>query len=81
MPKNLYFHIRTISNLAKAWKKVYQNGIGSQSVETQKAVKEFSVDADRRLKRIQRQLQKDKFKFNPVKGVPVYSPGKKTRGL
>ena len=81
MSKDLYYHIRTISNLTKAWKQVYNNGIRSQSLETQKAVKEFSIDADKRIKKIQRQLQQEKFKFNPAKGVAVPRPGKDARPI
>lgn len=81
MSKDLYYHIRTISKLTKAWNQVYQNGIRSPSVETQKAVKEFRVDADRRLKKIQRQLYQKKFKFNPAKGVPVSISGKDARPI
>lgn len=81
MPKDLYYRIRTFHALSKAWKQVYQNGIKSQSLETQNAVKEFRSNADSRLKKIQRQLQKNEFKFNPAKGVPVCRIGKRDRPL
>jgi RNA-directed DNA polymerase len=81
MPKDLYYRIRTFYALSKAWKQVYQNGIKSQSLETQNAVKEFRSNADSRLKKIQRQLQKNEFMFNPAKGVPVCRIGKRDRPL
>lgn len=81
MPKDLYYHIRTFSSLNRAWKQVYQNGIRSPSLDTQNAVKEFSSNADRRLKNIQRKLQQNKFKFNPARGVPACRIGKRDRPL
>jgi len=81
MTKDLYYHIRTKPSLTNAWKKVYQNGIRSESVETQKAVKKFGLDADRRIIKIQRQLQKNEFKFIPAKGVPIQTPGKDPRPI
>jgi hypothetical protein len=81
MLKDLYYRVRTFSSLSKAWKQVYQNGIRSPSLETQNAVKEFSSNADQWLKKIQRKLQQNLFKFNPAKGVPVCRIGKKDRPL
>lgn len=81
MPKDLYFRIRTFQALNKAWKQVYNSGVKSQSLETQNAVKEFRSYSDRQLKKIQRQLQQNKFKFNPARGVPIYRNGKTDRPL
>ena len=64
MSKDLYYRIRTFQALNKAWKQVYNNGVKSQSLETQNAVKEFRSDSDRQLRKIQRQLQQNKFKFS-----------------
>jgi len=81
MTKNLYFQIRTFRALSKAWKQVYKNGIRSPSLDTQNAVKDFRSNAITRLKTIQNQLQKNKFRFNPAKGIPVCRPGKKDRPI
>ena len=81
MPKDLYYRIRTFKALNKAWKQVYNNGIKSQSLETQNAVKVFRSDSDRQLRKIQRHLQQNKFKFNPAKGLPICRTGKTDRPL
>lgn len=72
---------RSNKNLYAAWRKVYSNGIRSQSIETRKAVKEFSVNTFQNIDRIYRSLLKNKFVFQPATGVPISRPTKSPRPI
>lgn len=63
--------------LRTAWRKVYANGIASQAVETQNEVKAFEPDADKTVRRMQKALRADRFRFQPAMGKRI---PKKTKG-
>jgi hypothetical protein len=79
--KDLYFQIRKKENLYSAWKKVYENGSKSQSIDTQKAVKKFNIDYVKHIGNIQRKLRNNQYHFTPSKGVPKLRPGKSPRPI
>lgn len=57
--------------MQKAWIAVQRNARTSKSETTKHEIAEFAVDADAKLKRIQRELQRGTFKFPPAKGVKI----------
>ena len=79
--KSLYSKLRTKHNLAEAWRRVYDNGIKSESIDTQKAVKEFNIDYATKLKTIQKKLQQNRYKFKQPIGIPISRPGKDPRPI
>lgn len=76
-----YKSVRIRDNLHAAWKKVYSNGIRSQSKETKEQVLQFAENAYRNLERIGEQLRKNRFQFAPSKGAPIRRPGKSDRPI
>lgn len=68
---DLYKAVRTRKNLRAAWRKVYENGISSRSLQTQQEVREYSSQIDTHLARITRQLRDGKFSFKPGKGIAI----------
>ena len=58
-------------SLKTAWRKVYANGVASRSAETQDEVSAFSKNADKSIRRIQRELRTDCFVFQPATGKRV----------
>lgn len=57
--------------MQKAWTAIQRNARTSKSETTKHEIAEFAVDADAKLKRIQRELQLGTFKFPPAKGVKI----------
>lgn len=64
-----------------AWRKVRENGLRSLSSETREAIKEFDASAPQQIRRIDRQLRREKFEFVPQKGVLKKRQGKGPRPL
>ena len=81
MKNNLFEKVRKQENLRNAWKKVYENGISSNSKETRNSVKDFSQDVEKNLRRISKDLLNNKFEFQPATGVPISRAGKSPRPL
>jgi len=80
--KNPYYrkvHSKTV--LRKAWRIVYESGLRSTSENTRKGVKVFSVDSEKHLDRISRQLRERKFRFAPAEGILKRQVGKKPRPI
>jgi RNA-directed DNA polymerase len=50
---------------------VHANGVRSRAVETQEEVKAFAADADKSIRRMQRDLRKGSFVFQPAKGKKI----------
>src|SRR6185312_13731152 len=75
--KTLYEQTYYYDNLKKAWDKIYQNGINSSSKDTINQIKEFKEDEHNNIKKIRRELQKELFKFDNIKGI---APKKKSGG-
>jgi len=72
MATNLYRMVRLKPFLIdKAWPAVRASGLRSRSVDTQDAIRSFQAHAYQSLHRIQRQLQRNTFKFGPAKGIPI----------
>lgn len=69
MKASLLKQVRRMSTLGRAWRVIHENGRSSQSIETRREIEKFAVDAESRLTKIQRQLNRDAFKFGPAKGV------------
>jgi len=78
MPVSLISRVRRKRTLAKAWRVISSNARSSQSSETRREVDLFALDADVHLDRIQRQLNRNKFRFEPARGVPIPKKGKDT---
>jgi RNA-directed DNA polymerase len=76
-----YDAVRKTRALHSAWRKVYNNGISSKSLETRSLVKEFNSNSYLNIHRIYRQLLKGKFRFAPAKGVPIPRPNKPPRPI
>lgn len=76
-----YDKARSQKNLYAAWRKVYSNGIRSQSVDTRNSVKEFSAKSFQNIEKIYRKLLKNKFVFQPATGVPIPRPKKSPRPI
>jgi RNA-directed DNA polymerase len=71
MPVSLISKVRKKTTLAKAWRVILSNARSSSSKETRRAIDDFALDSDRHLDRIQRQLNQNKFRFEPARGVPI----------
>jgi RNA-directed DNA polymerase len=76
--KSLTEQVREIQTLGRAWRVIYENGRSSQSLETRREIEEFASNAISRLTRIQRQLNRNTFRFAPAKGVAMRKPGKRS---
>lgn len=81
MTRSLYQRVRGRDTLHRAWRKVRENGLKSLSIETRESVKAFDGDSYRRLRRIEDQLRRKRFKFAPQKGVLKKRAGKSPRPL
>ncbi len=73
-----YKEVRAMNRLKSAWLHIYQNGQNSDSKDTRKAIEKFKQREDTHLKRIQSDLQKEKYIFKPAVGKLV---GKKKRPI
>lgn len=77
MPSNrLYNKLCTTKTLNAAWKTVRQNGLQSQSLETQEAIEKFSSNASAELSIIRNQLKAQSFRFTPARGILVQKKDK-----
>lgn len=72
-----YSKVRNKIILYSAWRKVYENGISSKSLETRNQVKDFSALALQEISRIADHLYRNKFSFAPAIGIPQKRTGKK----
>jgi hypothetical protein len=77
----LFEKLRTGVVLHSAWRRVRANGIGSSSRETRDEILAFDADAPRLLRRIQSDLRRRKFEFDPQVGILKKRPGKRPRPL
>jgi retron-type reverse transcriptase len=73
--------VREKERLYRAWHKVYENGISSNSSKTRTQVKDFSLSVNKNIERINRQLQKNRFRFKPAQGIPISREGKQSRPI
>jgi retron-type reverse transcriptase len=64
-----YKKVKRPASLRRAWEKVHRNGIKSKAHETRKEIKQFADEASKNLRRIYDYLHKEKFKFQPAKGI------------
>lgn len=71
MPVPLISRVRKKRTLARAWRIILSNARVSSSRETRREVETFALDSDARLDRIQRQLNRNRFRFEPARGVPI----------
>jgi RNA-directed DNA polymerase len=79
MPKTLYDKVRSRPVLENAWRIVHSNGITSKSKLTRQQVKEFSIQSNKHINRIVRQLRERKFKFQASEGILQVKPGKDSK--
>lgn len=76
-----YSKVRNKTRLYSAWRRVYENGIISKSIETRNQIKDFSAFALKEINRIADHLYKNKFSFAPALGIPQKRTGKKPRPI
>jgi retron-type reverse transcriptase len=76
MKSTLLSQVRTMPTLGRAWHVIYENGRSSQSSETRRDTSRFAETAEASLNRIQRQLSKNAFAFEPATGVSIQKKGK-----
>ena len=78
MPKkpSLFEQVYQIEGLKKAWDQIFENGIKSSSPETRSSVLNFKLEEHRNLYRIRKELRKNQFAFDGIKGIGV----KKSKG-
>jgi RNA-directed DNA polymerase len=81
MPKTLFEKLRTGVVLNSAWRRVRENGISSSSRDTRDEILRFDADAPRLLRRIQTDLRRGKFEFDPQIGILKVRRGKRPRPL
>jgi retron-type reverse transcriptase len=74
--KSLLEQVREIDTLGRAWRVICENGRSSHSIDTKREIEEFAQSAERRLTKIQRQLNRGAFRFRPAIGVAVPKKGK-----
>lgn len=55
--------------LYTAWKKIRENGIQSAALETRLAIEDFDRNVNQNIRRLQSQLRRNEFQFDPQKGV------------
>src|SRR6266853_3219313 len=79
MKSTLLTRVRTIQTLGRAWRVIYENGRSSQSCETRREIAKFAETSDASLNRIQRQLNRNSFVFEPAIGVPIQKKGKNSK--
>ncbi len=68
--------VRQINALGRAWRVICENGRSSRSIATRREIEEFAFDAESRLTKLQRQLNRSAFIFGPAKGVAIPKKGK-----
>lgn len=78
---SLYKKLRNRGVLYGAWKHVYDAGRSSTSPETVRLVNEFLEDQHRNIERIQEELRRGKFRFDPALGIAKKRPGKGPRPI
>ena len=71
MQSALLKRVRKISTLGDAWRVVLRNANSSSSIVTKREVREFAENVFSHLTKIQRQLNRNAFKFRPSRGVPI----------
>ena len=74
--KGLLEQVRQMKTLGRAWGVICQNGRSSRSIFTRREIEEFSIAAESRLTKIQRQLNRAAFRFEPAKGVAIPKKGR-----
>jgi len=77
MKTSLLEQVRQMETLGGAWRVVLENGRSSPSIDTRREIEEFATSAEKRLTKIQRQLNRNAFRFSPAKGVAARKKGKK----
>lgn len=70
-PTRLYESVRKRARLWRAWSEIHRNAISSKSADTRAEAKTFKQEIVRNLDRIARQLQQNRFRFLPQKGVLI----------
>lgn len=70
-----------MERLSEAWKQVYKNGIKSTSIDTKNEILEFKKNEIKNLRKIQRLLQQNKFKFENSRGILLKRKGKDPRPI
>lgn len=76
-----YSKVRNKTRLYSAWRRVYENGIISKSIETKNEIKDFSGIALKEINRIADHLYKNKFIFAPAQGILKKRPNKNPRPI
>lgn len=71
MSDDLLQKLRRMDALGRAWHTIRDNGRSSKSRQTRQEIEEFSNNAESRLNRIQRQLNRNAFTFAPALGVEI----------
>src|SRR5260370_1049704 len=66
-----------VDTLAAAWGVILKNGPCSPSTDTRREIEEFATSGEKRLTKIQRQVNRNGFRFGPAKGVAARKKGKK----
>lgn len=77
--EDLWRQLRSIENLRAAWQRIYANGNNSASPETREQVRRFAASSGAGLKKIQAKLLKDRYRFDPAKGISIRKPGGRGR--
>jgi len=77
MKTSLLEQVRQMDTLGGAWRVILENGRSSPSTDTRREIEEFATTAEKRLTKIQRQLNRNAFRFRPAKGVAARKKGKK----
>jgi hypothetical protein len=72
----LYKKLCQLKSLETAWRVVQQNGLQSQSPETYEEVVDFGKNSKAELRRLQKELLDQKFKFRPSRGIAAKKKGK-----
>lgn len=67
----LYDSVRRRGRLWRAWSDVHRNAISSKSADTRTEANAFKQEIVRHIERIARQLQQNRFRFLPQKGVLI----------
>ena len=80
-PQKLYETVRRRRQLWRAWTAVHRNAVSSKSSATRAEARQFADDIARHIDRIARQLQQNRFKFEPQKGVLIPKSSGKLRPI
>jgi retron-type reverse transcriptase len=73
--------VRKYRRLLDAWGVVSASGKRSEAAETRAAVHDFEKELSRNLRRMQSQLQREKFNFGKARGIAVEREGKSPRPI